>query len=79
MPRLTRLLREAVGEDRTTSADGGSAHDDLQDVTAEQLFSESLLSQRLLQVRKQVAAICAAKPIRMSALLENSDRYEYRY
>ncbi|GAB9463475.1 hypothetical protein Gpo141_00000933 [Globisporangium polare] len=72
MPRLTRLLQEAAGGDSTTAAGAnGGDRDDLHEVTAEQLFSESLLSQRLLQVRKQAAAICAAKPIRMSVLLED--------
>lgn len=82
MPRLDRLLRREPVDGHSTIATAAAdelqdATAELQDVTAEQLFSESLLSQRLLQVRKQAAAICAAKPIRMSALLEGNVRYIY--
>uniref|UniRef100_K3WB67 Uncharacterized protein n=1 Tax=Globisporangium ultimum (strain ATCC 200006 / CBS 805.95 / DAOM BR144) TaxID=431595 RepID=K3WB67_GLOUD len=65
MPRLKRVLSPQTVA--ALEADAASL-----DTTAEQLFSESIHSQTLLQVRRLAAANCAAKPIRMSALLDDT-------
>lgn len=68
MPRLKQVLPQA-----TTAH--GEAHG-VVDLSVEQLFSESIHSQKLAHIRKQAAAKCAATPIRMSALVDDTSRYE---
>ncbi|KAF1322402.1 hypothetical protein FI667_g11299, partial [Globisporangium splendens] len=65
MPHLKRVLSPQTVA--ALEADGVSL-----DTTAEQLLSESIHSQTLPQARKLAAANCAATPIHMSALLDDT-------
>lgn len=63
MPQLKRIVADADADAKSSELLL------LHQTTAEQLFSESLHSQRLPELRRQAAAHCAAPGTRMSALL----------